>query len=259
MVSITHVSHIAAAVAAFVGWAVAGLAGLRRLGVDLRDPRVQFDDTTLIVAGLVNAAVIATILVLWTVLDAGSIAALGWNWSSRHALAALSIVCATFAFALAHVYVTGRAVRFAPPDITNRMAALGVLALAVAALQEEIVFRGYVIANLAGISVVAAVLVSAVVFTAVHFVTSRGGLFPAVSWMLGGVALAAVFTLSGSIWLAAIAHLARNLANVVVLSDDQPLSSFELRTPVSAAEKTIQHATQSLGIVILAWLFFGTG
>jgi membrane protease YdiL (CAAX protease family) len=259
MVSALHFGHIVAAVGAFIGWALTGLFGLRRLGVDLRDPSAQFDDLPLLFAGLVNIAVAATVLLFFVLLDGGDVSDLGWAWGGRHVGAALAITSVTFTLSFGYVFASRRVAETSARALRagGGTVLLGAVALALAAWQEEVVFRAYVLANLRTLPVVVAAIGSAIVFTAVHFVTSRGGMFQTVSWILGGLSLATVYLLSGSIWLATVAHLVRNLANVMVLTDEQPLALVVLDEPLTPAQKTTQHAAQSLAIVAVTWLFFG--
>lgn len=92
---------------------------------------------------------------------------------------------------------------------------LGVFFLIVvpAALKEEIVFRGYTIANLKErLGVVPLIIVSATIFTLFHTTPILTTMTPVafISYLLGGILLAMAFVYSLNLWLPMWIHISNN-------------------------------------------------
>lgn len=257
--------HIGLAVVVFVALALVAMVVLRALGLDLRDPDRRFDVTAMGVAAAVNVLVMVTVIAMFVWWDGHAWTDLGVAFGGRQALYSVLVLVGTFGVALGYTTLLKRRgsvvlarKSFAVPRPPTAMIAATLVALFLAALQEEVVFRAYVLSQLQAVGWLAAVAVSAVVFTAVHYLTNRGGVYPTLSWLMGGVGLAAVYLLSGSIWPAAIAHFGRNLANVTVLSDEQGLGLFEYERGLSPAQWTGEHLVYTVGTIVLAVLVFGS-
>ncbi len=93
---------------------------------------------------------------------------------------------------------------------------VGALVLLVVAVQEEALYRGYITLNLAQLSVGWILVISVGIFVVIHFFTNRVDLYQIISWTVSGLALAAAYLASGSIWVPIILHLATDLTNVLV-------------------------------------------
>lgn len=110
--------------------------------------------------------------------------------------------------------------RYAPvtPDYVALAISLGVFALV--ALDEELVFRGYLLTNLAEAwggerrvrGVVGAMIVSSAVFGAAHLANPGAGLVPILNIALAGFLLALPYVLTGELGLSLGLHFGWNLA-----------------------------------------------
>jgi len=128
--------------------------------------------------------------------------------------------------------------------------------LFIAALQEEVLFRGYFAFVLKPLGFYYALLISAVVFTAWHFITNKVNVYQTIDWFLGGIMLFYIYWISGSIWVAALVHFSRNITNVIVfnISGNQFILSYE--KPLPPQNKTIYTITYSLIIILLGSYFY---
>jgi len=130
------------------------------------------------------------------------------------------------------------------------------LNLIIAAFQEEVIYRGYIISILIKHSWLIALLVSTIAFTLVHFITTKITLFQTINWISGGITLFVVYILSGSIWIVTFVHLARNLMNGLFLLDVPNLSIVKLDNPLTNKTKSIYYGLLSLLVITTSIIFY---
>ncbi len=102
------------------------------------------------------------------------------------------------------------------------------LIMAPSALSEEIVFRGYTIANLRErLGIVPMLIVSAFIFTLFHISPVLTGMTPIalVSYLLGGLLLAMAFVYHFNLWLPLWVHIGNNFFYSLLLAPN--VSIFE--------------------------------
>jgi hypothetical protein len=126
---------------------------------------------------------------------------------------------------------------------------LGIVALFVAALQEEIVFRGFLTANLGKYGIIWALLGSSVIFTSFHFLTSKVNTFQVIDWFMGGLIFFVIYIVSGSLLVSTIVHFGRNLVNTLIFDIADMHVFLRLDVPVKPQHKTIY-----MFILTLGWL-----
>ena len=242
--------HVALAVASYVGFAFLALIAVRRVGVDLRDVGARTSPVVLGIGALANLGALLAVAVLLVVLDGKPIGALGLGLAPRDVATALGLVAATFGLGALFVRVRrhGRG-RDVGPDLpaTGRTAgaagggagtmALGVAVLALVALQEEVLYRGYVSLNLAPFGWPLVVVAGTAVFVLVHFLTNRAGASQVASWTASGLVLAVAYLASGSIWVAVIVHLAIDLSNVAVFDITGRSATADRRAAISDRDR----------------------
>ena len=206
---------IAAALFVLTTYIVLALGGARllaragfstRRGADNRPRR-----PVLLLAAAINLLILAVVVGEHLLLG-GTLADLGLRVEGREVLLA---ACAAAATGCGAVLVSrGRAI--GTPHLAGAGATV-VATLACAALMEEVLFRGILLADLRGLGMTCAVIISSLVFAAVHALTNEVSWTSIAGWLIGGVSLAGCFLLSGSLGVAVAAHLARNLGNVFVV------------------------------------------
>jgi uncharacterized protein len=106
-------------------------------------------------------------------------------------------------------------------------AAVALLWLALPAVAEEVVFRGYPFRALVeGIGPVGATLVMSALFAAVHGAAPNVDTFSLANIFAAGIMLSLAVLWTGSLWFASALHLGWNWATVGIL--DLPVSGWEL-------------------------------
>ena len=90
-----------------------------------------------------------------------------------------------------------------------------VATLTVVAIQEEVLFRGYLTVNLIRFGWVVVAVASTLLFVAVHLIANRVSAAQVFSWSLSGLVLVLPYLLSGSIWVPIVLHLVIDLLNVI--------------------------------------------
>lgn len=119
-----------------------------------------------------------------------------------------------------------------PAEITSWWAAArgALLVLVPAAFAEELALRGYLLTTLVeGVGTPFAVAITSVLFAVLHLLNPDPTFVSVGMVALAGVFLAAIRLTTGSLWAAAIGHLAWNLVQAVVLH--AAVSGLPLPTP----------------------------
>ena len=210
------------AVLVFVVVALLASALVRRVGADLREMQGRTDRKVAIIGLLANLAVLGVVLLMLSALDGLPISALGLGFTARDAvvLALVGVLTGVGVLGfLALLQATGRvSVRRRSGSGTRGTTLGAVLMLSVlcaVALQEEVLFRGYVTVNLAQLGWIVVAVTSVALFTGVHLLTNRIDGYQVVSWAVGGGVLVMAYLLSGSIWIAVAMHFLIDVTNVV--------------------------------------------
>ncbi len=104
---------------------------------------------------------------------------------------------------------------------------MALLALALPAAAEEVLFRGYLFRTLiGGIGTPGAVIITSALFTLVHGQNPNVGAFGYLNIFAAGVMLATAVLWTGSLWFASAVHLGWNWATAAAL--DLPVSGLEI-------------------------------
>ena len=216
----------------------------------------------LIVGGIANLLVLAATLVLLVFWVGRPVAALGLSFSAPHASATLAGVVIIVASAVSFVAWLGRTGRahVAPnrpvTDIPGTISLIaGVVVLFIVALQEEVLYRGYVTLNLLNLGPLVIVLASTILFTAIHLLTNRANFCQILSWAVSGAVFAFVYLISKSIWVPVGLHFAIDLTNMLVFDIAGRLSMFTI-TPALTDRRRAAYRVASAVVLVVTLLAF---
>jgi membrane protease YdiL (CAAX protease family) len=125
-----------------------------------------------------------------------------------------------------------------------------------AALKEEVLARGYFMANLTRWSIPKMLFLSALLFMALHFVMGDFDPFKAGSWLKGGIVYGYIYLKSGSLTVSTIVHAAHNLVNDMVIHGSEGALVL-LNTKVSTDDKLVYEIALGTILLILTYAFYG--
>ncbi|RQD68649.1 MAG: CPBP family intramembrane metalloprotease, partial [Tindallia sp. MSAO_Bac2] len=138
------------------------------------------------------------------------------------------------------------------PEISFLSLNVFFLVIVPAALNEEIVFRGYTIANLKeGLGLVPLITVSAIIFTLFHTTPILTTMSPVafISYFLGGLLLAIAFVYNLNLWLPTWIHIRNNYIYSLLFTPS--VGVFEGTMVVGKATRDIIDAACVLTAVIM--------
>ena len=256
--------RVAAACLVSLGLSLLAMLTVKRLGVELKDMNSRSNPKVLAVAGFFNLLFLAAVAVLLHVGDGAPFSVLGFSLTWRSIGLAAAVLAGTPITACLFVILLQKKGTIAArrnPDFWKSLRRDPVLPLAfavlfIAALQEEVLFRGYFAFAMRAYGWVTVMLVSALAFTAWHFLTNRATLFQTLDWLLGGLMLFYVYHATGSVTAAALVHFSRNAANVLIFNIAGSGGWWRFDKPVPPAWKTVYTLVHSVLAAGLAyWLF----
>jgi len=256
-------SILLAIVVTVAGFGLALLA-MRSVGYDQKTGKVSsLSVAPLLVGMLMNLLILAGVFAIYAFVAGRPLAEMGFQFKEND----MAFSGLIFLFTGLLAYLTIRRQHITDAKIskgtlgsgkTNQpgLQAMLVITLFAAALQEEVLYRGMLLTLLRPFSLLTALLVSSLLFTLIHFVTSKISWRQAVNWFVAGVTLFVVYLLSGSVWVATMVHLARNLANSFILTDTPGISFVKLKTPLSENGKLIYYSVLSSIVILLALFWY---
>ena len=241
------------------------LVAIQYSGVDLKDFRQRTHPRVLLIAGGFNLLFIGAVAILMNLWDHQHLSVLGFTLGYPDLVFVVSGLALSLFLGTGFVWLlhSRRQINIAwnPSFGRNTVASvkwwLALAILLIAALQEEILFRGYFTYILKPYGFWMVLLVSTLLFTAWHFLTNRVTLFQTIDWLLGGVMLFIVYWLSGSVWVVTLIHFSRNLTNVVVFDIGDTGGVVKYHQPVTPVQKTMYTIAHSLVLLLLALVWYG--
>jgi uncharacterized protein len=133
---------------------------------------------------------------------------------------------------------------------------LSFFVLFLAALQEEIMYRGYFSYIFQEYGMITAMLLSSSLFTAWHFLSNRVNKFQVIEWFVCGILLFYLYDKSHSIWLVTFLHLSRNLTNVFIWNIADKYSILKFDNPIKPHYKTVYTILWTSIIASLTFIIF---
>ncbi len=258
--------HILVAYAIYILFALGSSVAIAKIAGNLREMSTRNSARVLLLGMGVNLLILVGVLLLVVLLDNQSLSALGTGFDGADALAAFGGAIAIFLLALGFIGVLRVMGRVESVSIVNPVSkrpaaislAFALVLLVVVSLQEEVLNRGYVTLNLRSHSALAIILISATLFTLIHFLTNKGGFQQVVSWVIAGLLLGFAYLLSGSIWVPVILHFATDAANVLTFNITGQGSAVITSPPVSQGQRAAFRLVYLAALVAILLAVYGT-
>lgn len=253
----TRTLAVVAGIGTYLAAATLAVLAVRRGGRDLSTMRSRNSPRVLIIGLVANLVVLAAVL-LWTRWILRSpLESLGFGAAPSHLLFVVVIGSLLFGSAVAFLFaVRKRSVRLThAPGTVLLGAALPMTVLIAVALQEEVLFRGYLTLALQGMGLTYVVAGTSTLFVVVHLPTNRVSRWQVFNWSVGAVVLIATYLVTGSIWVAVGLHFATDAINVVVFRITGSHGLFAFDGALSDAERASYRAlyTVLVGAVLVVW------
>jgi membrane protease YdiL (CAAX protease family) len=226
---------------------------------ELTSPRVLF------IGAIANLCVLGTTLLFLLFLDKRSISSLGILFSNKDltfaAIGSVTILILATAF-VGFLKQSGR-FQVSPNKPFKKFSETvnffgGVIVLFIVALQEEVLYRGYITLNLLSFGPTIVILVSTIIFTAIHLLTNRGSFYQILSWFVGGAIFSYVYLITGSIWVPVVLHFVTDLTNMLVFNIAGQYSLFEISPSITARPLASFRVVTAVVLIGVLVALFGT-
>jgi membrane protease YdiL (CAAX protease family) len=236
---------------------------IKRTGIDLKDYRQRTEPGVLLIAAFYNLLFIVSVAAVLYYWDHEPIAMLGFVFNGKGVVFVIItfLVSLSTAFLFIHILKQKQRIDFGMnPDFLQTVLTLrfwlGLVVLFIAALQEEIMFRGYFTFVLRPFGFWWIMAISSSLFTLWHFLTNKVNFFQAIDWLVGGIMLFTIYWLSGSVWVVALVHFSRNLTNVLVFNITGNDGMITYQKGLLPQQKTTYLIICSSLVIMLAmWVF----
>jgi membrane protease YdiL (CAAX protease family) len=264
MVALVSFAHIFLAVCIYFAFAVSASWVAQKAGLNLKDMASRTSSQLLLIGAAANLGALLAILILMRVLDAQPVSALGLSFQPKDRLFSISATVGTFGLAVIFLTWLKRGGRFQVTSHEPVRGVKGTLNLVVGlvvlfcvALQEEVLYRGYVFLNLAQFNPLIIVASSTLVFVAIHFLTNRVSVHQILSWLLSGLVLGAAYLISGSIWVPILIHFAIDATNVLIFNITGQFSFYTISPALTERDRTAYRVAYGLAMVIFILIIYG--
>jgi uncharacterized protein len=243
---------------------IMAMRAIKLSGTDLKDFKQRERPSVLFIAGIFNLLFILAVFLLLKYIDRQPMSILGFNFCLRETIFSGLILAGMPALALIYILIlryNGKISFMTAHTKTRKIKAFiefipGIIVLFIAALQEEVMFRGYITFVLLPYGFYLALLVSSLLFTLWHFLTNKLSVAQVIAWFLGGIMLFYIYWLSGSIWVATLVHFSRNLTNVLIFNISGKTYFLSYRKSLLPFHKTGFVLLSSIMIIFAGLLFF---
>lgn len=252
------------AVFAYIVFALLASAIVRKIGQSLKEMEGRTSPKVLFVGAITNLFVLGTTLLLLVFLDKQTISSLGILFSNKDLAFATIGAVTIFILAAAFVGLLKQSGRFqVNPNkpLKNFSEAVnffgGVIVLLIVALQEEVLYRGYITLNLLSFGPLVVIVVSTIIFTAIHLLTNHSNLYQIMSWLVTGAVFSYFYLIIGSIWVPVVLHFATDLTNLLVFNIGGQFSLFKISPSVTARPLAAFRIASVIVLVAVLLAFYG--
>lgn len=229
--------------------------------IDMKDFHQRTGTKIMVIALMANLLFIFAVYVMMTLMDHHSFLTLGFFFTPKDIIfSMLSLLLTVFLGIIFGIGFIKNQYHWTVNSFIkqNEVASflLSFLVLFIAALQEEIMFRGYLSHLFLGLGFLTAGIVSSFLFTIWHFIGNKVNPYQSIDWLLGGLLLFFVYVEAHSIWTAAIIHFSRNLTNVLIFNIAGKHSLLHWDVPISPKQKTLFTAACSSVLALFTFLVY---
>ena len=233
------------------GTILAGLV-LKATGFSQKERSFRKMALPLFVGSLFNILIAVASLLIYQRVTANNISKLGF---SIHLADAIYVPLILLCTSIGGVWLMVKS-HDSPYKITKPALAVPIMLTATlffAALQEEIVFRGVMSHLLSTQSIWVVGAVTTALFTVFHFFTNKLTIYNALNWIMGGIMLFLVYVWSGSIWVATLVHLSRNLVNSFILLNIPEVSIVTTKSALPEGKRTLYTLFMVASIILITY------
>ncbi|HKK46588.1 MAG TPA: type II CAAX endopeptidase family protein [Balneolaceae bacterium] len=256
--------RIILAVGIYIIFALLALFISAKMKISIQKMESRTSGPILAIGAIANLCVLGATLLLLKFLDGRPLSTLGIllkNEDLYYTIAGIAIIFSTAVILLLLLRKLNNTVlNLREPaknwsEWVNLLAGIGVLFIV--ALQEEVLYRGYVTLNLIHYNPLIIVGVTTILFTVIHLITNKGGFYQVMSWLMGGVLFSIIYLITGSIWIPVLLHFAIDLNNLVTFNITGRFSFFEPSPPLTKKQVVVYKAISSLILIIIVLSWYG--
>ena len=253
------------AVFAYIVIALLASTIIRKTGKNLKEMKSRTSPKVLFIGAVANLCVLGTTLLFLLFLNKQPISSLGILFSNKDlaftAIGSITILILAAAF-VGLLKQSGRFQVSPSKPFKNLSETVnlfgGVIVLLIVALQEEVLYRGYITLNLISFGPVVVIIASTIIFTAIHLLTNRVSFYQILSWLIGGAIFSYVYLITGSIWVPVVLHFTTDLTNMLVFNIAGQFSLFEISPSITARPLASFRVATALILIGVLVALFGT-
>lgn len=254
--------RVALGLFAYVVLALVASWAVRRSGRDLKNMEARTSARVVLIGAVANLGILAVALALVRLLLGSPLEALRLSFDRIDLAFTASVSVLLGVLAVVYVRASGRSEGITVETSSPTAGGVGSMLsgwalLLIVALQEEVLFRGYMTASLRGIGPVGVVVVTTALFAGVHVLTNRVSLHQMLSWVIGGAILAYAYLSTGTLWVPVALHFATDMINVLVFDIVGRWSVFRITPSLTPAHRTGYRVVYALALVAMLLAFYG--
>lgn len=257
--------HIVIAVSVYIVIALLASSIIRKKGKNLKEVEGRTSPFILFIGAAANLFVLAVIILLLIYVDGRSIHSLGIVLTDKDLIFSFAALMISIVIALGFVAVldlshskTKINIQKPVKNISQTLRMFeGLGVLFIVAAQEETLFRGYITLNLISYGPVLIIIVTTIIFTAIHFLTNKVTSYQVINWFLGGAILSYAYLISGSIWAVIILHFAMDAVNMLLFNITGQFSVYTFLPSLSNKRRFIYRLSLTFATLIILIAIYG--
>ena len=260
-----HLLNICLSLIIYFVIALAASKIVKKTGGNIKEIKSRVSTNILLIGAVSNILILVFVLILLIFLNNRPINSLGINFSSKDLFFSITIAFIISLSAVIFNYWLRNKKKFRLEihlpfqgihEATGFV--LGIIVLLIVAIQEEVLFRGYIILNLLKYGIPAVIIISTLIFAAIHILTNRVSIYQFTGWILGGLIFSIVYLITGSIWVPVIIHFLTDINNMLLFNITGKYSFIIITPPITDKHRAIYKTINLLITLVLLTLFYGT-